>query len=95
MLAYRDHINAIQDEINRLKLESEDQRYMEIKKEKIETLEGKLNQIRKQALFLGDMSEMHQKKIKEKKLQVDEEDCDKVFLQEQIIKCRNESTKIK
>ncbi len=41
------------------------------------------------------MSEMHQKKIKEKKLQVDEEDRDKVFLQEQIIKCRNESTKIK
>lgn len=43
MLAYREHIKLIQEEINRLKLESEDQRYMEIKKEKIETLEGKLN----------------------------------------------------
>jgi hypothetical protein len=41
-----------------------------------------LGQIRKQALFLGDMSEMHQKAIKERKLQVDEEEREKVFLQE-------------
>lgn len=82
MLAYREHIKMIQEEINRLKVNSEDQRYMQIKKEKIETLEGKLSQIRKQALFLGDMSEMHHKAIKEKKLQVDEQDRDKVFLQE-------------
>ena len=37
---------------------------MEIKMKKIETLETKLNQIRKQALFLGDMSELHRKDIK-------------------------------
>jgi len=41
---------------------------MELKKKKIETLENKLGQIRKQALFLGDMSEMHQKAIKERRL---------------------------
>lgn len=68
---------------------------MALKKKKIESLEKKLSQIRKQALFLGDMSEMHQKAIKSKKIEVDEEEREKVFLQEQIIKQRNESKKIK
>ena len=48
--------------------------------QKIETLETKLGQIRKQALFLGDMSELHRKEIKSKKLEVDEKERDKVFL---------------
>ena len=95
MLAYRDHIKIIQKEIDQLKSQSNDQKYMMKKKEKIESLEGKLGQIRKQALFLGDMSEMHQKTIKERKLKVDEQDREKAFLQEQIIKARNNSTKIK
>ena len=51
-----------------MKADSNDQRYLELKNKKIETLETKLGQIRKQALFLGDMSEMHQKAIKERKL---------------------------
>jgi predicted RNase H-like nuclease (RuvC/YqgF family) len=59
MIAYREHIKQIQAEIDKLKNESNDQRYMELKKQKIETLESKLSQIRKQALFLGDMSELH------------------------------------
>ena len=63
--------------------------------QKIETLETKLGQIRKQALFLGDMSELHRKEIKSKKLEVDEKERDKVFLQEQLIKARNESNRIK
>lgn len=95
MIAYRAHIKEIQLEIDQLKADSNDARYLELKNKKIETLETKLGQIRKQALFLGDMSEMHQKAIKERKLQVDEEEREKVFLQEQIIKARNESKKIK
>ncbi len=41
------------------------------------------------------MSEMHSKAIKGKKLDVDTDERDKVFLQEQIIKERNKSVKIK
>jgi len=41
------------------------------------------------------MSELHRKDIKSKKLQVDEQERDKVFLQEQLIKARNESNSIK
>lgn len=41
------------------------------------------------------MSEMHQKAIKEKKLKVSEVERDKVFLQEQVVKARNKSYKIK
>jgi len=37
------------------------------------------------------MSEMHVKAIKERKLEVDEEDREKVFLQQQVVKTRNES----
>ena len=59
MIAYRAHIKEIQKEIDQLKADSNDQRYLELKNKKIETLETKLGQIRKQALFLGDMSEMH------------------------------------
>ena len=47
-----------------IKAETNDQKFMEIKMKKIETLESKLGQIRKQALFLGDMSELHRKDIK-------------------------------
>ena len=72
MIAYRDHIKEIQLELDQLKRDSNDDKYIEKKREKIESLEGKLSQIRKQALFLGDMSEMHCKAIKEKKLLVDE-----------------------
>lgn len=59
MIAYREHIKAIQIEIDQLKADSNDQRFMMLKNQKIKTLETKLSQIRKQALFLGDMSEMH------------------------------------
>ena len=95
MIAYREHIKAIQIEIDQLKADSNDQRFMELKNQKIKTLETKLSQIRKQALFLGDMSEMHQKAIKEKKLEVDEEEREKIFLKEQIQKVKLESRKIK
>lgn len=95
MVAYREHIKFIQEEIDKLKKESNNEKYLEKKKEKIQSLESKLSQIRKQALFLGDMSEMHSKAIKEKKLAVDEDERDKVFLQEQIIKERNKAFKIK
>ena len=95
MLAYRNHVNHVQKELNELKEKCNDQVFMALKKKKIESLEKKLSQIRKQALFLGDMSEMHQKAIKSKKIQVDEEEREKVFLQEQIIKQRNESKKLK
>ena len=37
---------------------------MKLKNEKVENLENKLQQIRKQALFIGNMSEMHKKSIK-------------------------------
>ena len=80
MIAYREHISQIQKEINQLKADTNDQKFMELKMQKIETLETKLNQIRKQALFLGDMSELHRKDIKTKKLEVDEQERDKVFL---------------
>lgn len=82
MLAYRNHVNHVQKELNELKEKCNDQVFMALKKKKIESLEKKLSQIRKQALFLGDMSEMHQKAIKSKKIQVDEEEREKVFLQE-------------
>ena len=42
MIAYRAHIKEIQKEIDQLKADSNDQRYMELKKQKIETLETKL-----------------------------------------------------
>ena len=41
------------------------------------------------------MSLMHKNAIKSKKIEVDEEEREKVFLQEQIIKQRNESKKMK
>ena len=80
MIAYREHISQIQSEINKIKAETNDQKFLELKMQKIETLETKLGQIRKQALFLGDMSELHRKEIKSKKLEVDEKERDKVFL---------------
>ena len=46
-------------------------------------------------MFLGDMSEMHKKAIKERKLMNDEEKREKTFLQQQVQKARNESKKIK
>jgi hypothetical protein len=57
---------------------------MEIKKQKIKQLEEKLSKIRECALFLGDMSEMHRKKIKDYKQKVYEHDLDKRFLEEQL-----------
>jgi uncharacterized membrane protein (DUF106 family) len=47
MIAYREHIKEIQEEINKLKANSNDSVYQELKKKKIETLESKLSQIRK------------------------------------------------
>ena len=47
MLAYRDHVVKIQAEIDQLKRESNDQKYMEKKKQKIESLEATLAKIRK------------------------------------------------
>lgn len=95
MIAYREHIKMIQDELHKLREKSNDTTYADKKKKKLQNLESKLNQIRKQALFLGDMSEMHAKAIKEKKLKVGEEDNEKVFLQEQMIKERNRNMKIR
>jgi hypothetical protein len=53
----------IEEEIENLKNDGNDQKYVEIKKQKISTLEAKLSKIRECALFLGDMSEMHKNKI--------------------------------
>lgn len=47
MIAYREHIKAIQIEIDQLKADSNDQRFMMLKNQKIKTLETKLSQIRK------------------------------------------------
>ena len=58
----------IEEEIENLKNDGNDQKYVEIKKQKIKTLEGKLNKIRECALFLGDMSEMHKKTISKAKV---------------------------
>lgn len=69
--------------------------FMEKKAAKIRQLEDKLSQIRLQAQFLGDMSEMHKVAIKEKKLEVHEEEREKVFLQRQVIKARNDSKRVK
>ena len=41
------------------------------------------------------MSEMHKNAIKEKKLEVHEEEREKVFLQRQVIKARNDSKRVK
>lgn len=60
----------IQDEIDNLKNDGNDQKYVEIKKQKILTLESKLTKIKECALFLGDMSEMHRKRIGELKTKV-------------------------
>lgn len=95
MIAYREHVQVIQKDLNELKENCNDQRYQAMRQKKIDSLEKKLSQIRKQALFLGDMSEMHKKESKRKKIEVDEEEREKVFLQEQIIKQRNESKKMK
>ena len=46
-------------------------------------------------MFLGDMSEMHKKAIKERRLINDEEKREKIFLQQQVQRARNESKKIK
>ena len=43
MVAYREHIKMIQDEIDKLKGESNERTYMDKKKEKIQTLESKLS----------------------------------------------------
>lgn len=64
MIAYRGHIQMIQKEIDSIKKNSTDEKYLKTKMDKICNLESKLGQIRKQALFLGDMSELHQKAIK-------------------------------
>ncbi len=64
MIAYREHIQTIQNEIDSMKASTNDSNYMKLKNEKIESLENKLQQIRKQALFIGNMSEMHKKAIK-------------------------------
>ena len=95
MLAYRDHINMVQAGIDKIKNDSNDKQYFALKQKKIDSLESKLALIRKQALFLGDMSEMHKKAIKEKKLVFDRVQSEKVFLQEQMLRVRKESKIIK
>lgn len=71
-----------------MKADGNDQKYMEIKKQKIQQLEEKLAKIRECALFLGDMSEMHRKTIKGFKQKVYEHELDKKFLEEQLTKAR-------
>eukprot|EP00347_Sterkiella_histriomuscorum_P019926 403339774 len=95
MLAYKAHIDLIAEDIEALKSDSNDQKYLAIKKQKIEQLESKLQKIRECALFLGDMSEMHKKQIKKFKLKVDEADSDKNFLEKQIQKSRDTNKQVK
>ncbi|CDW73733.1 UNKNOWN [Stylonychia lemnae] len=95
MLAYRAHIETVQKDIEELKSDSNDQKYLAIKKQKIELLEKKLHKIRECALFLGDMSEMHKKQIKKLKMKVDEQESDKNFLEKQISKARDVNKKVK
>ena len=95
MLGYRDHIKLVQDEIEKLKAESNESRYQMLKQKKIEALESKLALIRKQALFLGDMSEMHNRAIKEKKLKADLAEGDKSFFQNQLLKHRDLQKRVK
>lgn len=47
MIAYREHIQTIQTEIDSMKASTNDSNYMKLKNEKIESLENKLQQIRK------------------------------------------------
>jgi hypothetical protein len=55
---------------------------MLIKQQKIASLEEKLGKIRECALFLGDMSEMHRKKLRAFKQRLYEHDSDRGFLEE-------------
>ncbi len=47
MIAYREHIQTIQTEIDSMKASTNDSNYMKLKNEKVESLENKLQQIRK------------------------------------------------
>jgi predicted ATP-dependent protease len=103
-LAYRTHLMQIEEEIENLKNDGNDQKYVEIKKQKIKTLEGKLNKIRECALFLGDMSEMHKKTIskvyslivtEDLKQKVNENEQDKRFLEDQMQKARLVSNQVR
>jgi len=52
-----------------------------LKQQKIAQLRMKLTKIRESALFLGDMSEMHRKQLKEMKARVGELEDEKKFLE--------------
>jgi len=95
ILAYRGHIDRVQEELIQLKAESSDQRFLQVKQQKVHQLENKLRRIRECALFLGDMSEMHRKAIKEVKMKVGEQEQDKQFLEKQIEKVRGKNKMLK
>lgn len=68
---------------------------MQMKADKLSTLWKKLNLIKKNALFLGEMSEMHKKAISHVKKRVDELESDKRFLENMAEKSKNESKYLK
>jgi hypothetical protein len=57
MVAYREHIRQVQKEINKLKSESNESKYLALKMIKIQQFEEKLAKIRQSAMFLSEMSE--------------------------------------
>ena len=57
------HIDTVQQEIDKLKSEANESKYLAMKQEKIKALEIKLRKIRDAAMFLGDLSEKHKQAL--------------------------------
>ena len=68
---------------------------MALKTIKIKELEKKLMKIREAAMFLGDMSELHKRAIKDMKRHLDELEFDKTFLEKQMEKAKESNRQIK
>jgi len=68
---------------------------MQLKAEKLSNLWNKLNLIKKNALFLGEMSEMHKKAITFVRKRVEELESDKRFLENMAEKSKTESKNLK
>jgi hypothetical protein len=90
------HVAEIKKDIERLKFESTDLKAQNKKRqENITMFQGKLQKIREGALFLGDITQYHERAIKHKEHQNRNRETDQKFLENMILRERVARKKLK
>jgi hypothetical protein len=86
---FQAHVEEIKKDIERLRFESEDIEALNKKRqENIIMFQGKLQKIREGALFLGDVTQYHERAIKNKLHQNRDRKADQKFFENMILRER-------